>query len=91
MRGGAQILQPGQGLTAMRVFVQRRDEIRQSIADVQAHLRVGKNTPDGTRQILVTHFRDPAPAGIVDSQCQTRSEHDARLLGKAASGKIDVA
>jgi hypothetical protein len=75
----------------MRVFVQRRDESFQSIAHVQGHLRVGKNTPDGTRQLLVPHFRNPTPAGIVNRQRQTGSEHAARFLGKGASGKINMA
>jgi hypothetical protein len=66
VRGSAQILQPGEGLTSMRVFVKHGEECVQIIADVHGHLRVGKNTPNGTRQIPVTQFRNPAPPGVVD-------------------------
>jgi hypothetical protein len=90
VRGSAQILQPGEGLTSKRVFVKHSEECLQIIANVHGNLRVGKNAPHGTRQILVTHFRNPAPSGVVDRYRQARLEHGAGLLGKAAPGKIDM-
>jgi hypothetical protein len=90
VRGNAQILQPREGLTSMRMLVKRGEESVQIIADMHHHLRVGKNTPYGARQILVTHFRDPAPTGIVNRQRQAGLKYRARLFGKVASGKIDM-
>jgi hypothetical protein len=74
----------------MRVFVQCGEECVQIIADMHRHLRVGKYAPHGTRQILVTHLRNPAPPGVVNRYREAGLEHAARLLGKAASGKIDM-
>jgi hypothetical protein len=48
LRGGAQLLQPREGLTAMGVFVQRGEECLKVIADMQRDLRVREHTPDGT-------------------------------------------
>jgi hypothetical protein len=90
LRGGAQVLQPGEGLTSMRVIAKRGQKCVQIIANVHRHLRIGKNTPHGSRQILVTHFRNPAPPGIVNGYRQAGLEHGARLFRKAASGKIDM-
>jgi hypothetical protein len=87
---GAQILEPVEGPASMGLLVQRGDECAQVVADVHRHLRIGKHAPHGTRQILVTQLRDPAPSGIVDRQRQARMEYAARLFRKAASGKIDV-
>jgi hypothetical protein len=90
MCGSAQILQPGEGLTSMRVFMERGEERVQIFADMYRHLRVWKNTPHGTRQILVAHFRNPAPPGVVNRQREAGLEHSARLFGETASGKIDM-
>jgi hypothetical protein len=90
VRDCAQILQPREGLTSTRVIVKRGDECVQIIADVHRDLRVGKQTPHRTRQILVTHFRNPAPSGVVNRQRQAGLEHGARLFWIAASGKIDL-
>jgi hypothetical protein len=90
VRGNAQILQPREGLTSMRMVVKRGEECVQIIANVHHHLRVGKNTPYGARQILVAHFRNPAPPGIVNRHRQAGLKYRARLIGKAASGKIDM-
>jgi hypothetical protein len=87
---GAQILQPGKGLTSKRVFMKRSEECVQIIANVHRNLRVWKDAPNWTRQILVTHFSNPAPSGVVNRNRQAGLEHGARLLGKAASGKIDM-
>jgi hypothetical protein len=62
----------------------------QIIANVNRNLRVGKNAPHGTRQILVTHFRNPAPPGVINRDRQAGLKHGARLLRKAASGKIEM-
>jgi hypothetical protein len=90
VRGGAQILQPGESLTSMRVFVKQSEECLQIIADMHRNFRVGQNAPHGTRQVLVTHFRNPAPSGVVNRYRQAGLEHGARLLRKEASGKIDL-
>jgi len=72
----------------MRVFVKHSEECVQFIANVHGNLRVGKNAPHGTRQILVTHFRNPAPSGIVDRYRQAGLEHGARFFRKPAPCKI---
>jgi hypothetical protein len=90
VRGSSQILQPGEGLTSMRVVVKQSEECVQIIANMHRNLRVGKNAPHGTRQILVTHFRNPAPSCVVNRYRQTGLEHGARLLRKAAPCKIDL-
>jgi hypothetical protein len=90
VRGSAQILQPGERVTSKRVFMKHGEESLQIIANEHCNLRVGKNAPHGTRQILVTHFRNPAPSGVVNRYRQARMKHGARLLGKAAPGKIDL-
>jgi hypothetical protein len=74
----------------MSVFVKHSEECVQIIANVHRNLRVGKNAPHGTRQILVTHFRNPAPSGVVNRYRQAGLEHGARLLRKQTSGKIDL-
>jgi hypothetical protein len=90
VRGSVQILQPGEGLTSMVVFVKHSEECVQFITNVHGNLRVGENAPHGTRQILVTHFRNPAPSGVVNRYRRAGLEHGARLLRKEASGKIDL-
>jgi hypothetical protein len=90
VRGSSQILQPGEGLTSIRVVVKHSEECVQIIANVHRNLRVGKNAPHGTRQILVTHFGNPAPSGVVNRYRQAGLEHGARLLRKETSGKIDL-
>jgi hypothetical protein len=72
----------------MRVLVKQSKECVQILADVHRNLRVGENAPHGTRQILVTHFRNPAPADVVNRDRQAGLKHGARLLRKAAPGKI---
>jgi len=62
----------------------------QIIADMHRNFRVRKNAPHGTRQILSTQFRNPASSGVVNRHRQTGLEHGARLLWKAAPGKIDL-
>jgi hypothetical protein len=90
LRGGAQLLQPRERLTVMRSFTQSCEECLQVIADMHRHLRLWENTPHGTRQILATRFRNPAPPGIVDRHREAGLKDAARLLGKAASRKVDV-
>jgi hypothetical protein len=90
VRSCAQILQPGKGLTSMRMIVQRGEECAQIIGNGHRHLRVRKNTPHGTRQILVAHLRNPAPPGVVNRHREAWLEHGAWLLRKARSGKIDM-
>jgi hypothetical protein len=90
VRGSAQTLQPGEGLTSMRVFVKHSEECVHIIANVHRNLRFRVDAPHGTRQILVTHFRNPAPSGVVNRYRQAGLEHGARLLRKAAPGKIDL-
>jgi hypothetical protein len=87
--GSAQILEPGKGPTLMRVFAKRGDESVSIIADEQRHLRVGKNTPHGTRQVLVTHLRKPAPPGVINRHRQAGLEHGVPLLREGAAGKVD--
>jgi hypothetical protein len=72
------------------MFVKHRQEGVQIIAHVHGNLRVGKYAPHGARQILVTHFRNPAPAGVINCHRQTGLEHGAWLIGKAACGKVDM-
>jgi hypothetical protein len=90
VRGGSQILQPVEALTSMRVVVKRCEECVQIIANVNRNLRVRKNAPHGTRPILVTHFRNPAPSGVVNRYRQAGLEHGARLLRETAPSKIDL-
>ncbi|MHB8723502.1 MAG: hypothetical protein ACYDAH_19210 [Steroidobacteraceae bacterium] len=74
----------------MRVVAKRGEERVQIIANMHHHLRVGKNTPHGARQILMTDFCNPAPPGIVNRYRQAGLEHRARFFGKTAPGKIDM-
>jgi len=89
LRGGAQVPQPGERLTSMRAIVERVDEGVKIVAYMHGHLRLGKDAPYRTWQILVTHLRDPAPPGVVNRQRHAGPEYALRLFRKGASGKIN--
>jgi hypothetical protein len=84
------MLQPGKRSTSIRVFLNHREECLQIIADMHRDLRVRKNAPHETRQVLVTDFRNPAPTGVVNRQRLAGMEYRAGLVWKAAPGKIDM-
>ncbi len=89
VRASGQVLQPGESLASLGVFLQRGDEGVQIATDVQCHQRVGKHTPHRTRQTAVAEFGNPTPSGIVNRQCQAGLKHCAGFLGKGASGEVD--
>jgi hypothetical protein len=87
----SELLQPVTHFSSACALTKRRQECRQIIADMHGDFRVGKHTPDGTRQVSIAHFRNPAPLRIIDGEGERGPEYGVRLFEKPATGEIDVA
>ncbi|HLZ96546.1 MAG TPA: hypothetical protein VKP66_01290 [Steroidobacteraceae bacterium] len=71
--------------------MERPQEGGQIITDIRGHFRVRQNAPDRPRQVLITHFGDPAPLGIIDRKSKRGPEDRVRFLHKPATSEVDAA
>jgi hypothetical protein len=72
-------------------LTERRQKAREIIADIHGDFRVGKHRPDGTRQVSVADFRDPASIRIINSEGERGPEYGVGLFTEPATGEIDAA